>query len=115
MGWHAGQLRRSNELQYRAEVQRRAMMSRREREEADYVLEVERSQRAGRKAAGEHAMLVGLAGLFVAMLLGSLSGWLFWLGAAAAIWLARLVFKLRMGEVNVELSNMRAPWDRDPT
>lgn len=103
----------ANEFHRRAEVQRRAMMTRAQRDEADYVLEVERVTQAGRRAAGERAFAVGLVGFFVALLFGTISGWLFLPALAGGLWLARLVFTLRMGELERELSNMPAPWDRD--
>lgn len=66
---------------------------------------------AGLQGSGPFA--VGLVGFFVAFLFGTISGWLFLPALAGGLWLARLVFTLRMGELERELSNMPAPWDRD--
>ena len=90
------------------------MMSRAEREEADYVLEVERAQRQGRKSAGEQAFGVVLVGFLAAFIIaGAVWEWLFLPVLAGAVWLGRFVYKLRMGQLNVELSNMPVPWDKD--
>ncbi|BBG05367.1 MULTISPECIES: hypothetical protein [Pseudonocardia] len=108
------ELRRVNELHHRAEVQRRAMMTPQERAAADYVLESERTMREGRKAAGETAMAVGVAGFFAAIVaMAALTPWLFLPVLLAGLWAARVVFKIRMGQVNRELSAAPAPWDRN--
>ncbi|MBC3189479.1 hypothetical protein H7X46_00140 [Pseudonocardia sp. C8] len=109
----ARELARANELHHRAEVQRRAMMTPEQRAEADFVLEVERTRKAGESAASLRAFTIVLVGFVVACMIAvNATGWLFLPIMAGVIWWASVAYKLRMGELNLELSNMVAPWDK---